>query len=127
MLLLRGNIRIRNHMAQIILTGTHMEVSLNAMESRLLGRPNFTIDLGRISTVAMGTDEKLTNLGTKVSRNSLLGGILGEYRVGAKRVMVLGKSRAAKRLVIALKHPTIDEIIYCEKDAEAIYESLTKK
>jgi hypothetical protein len=126
-MLLRGNIRIRDQMAQIVLTGTHLEVSLNALESRLLGRPNFKIDLGRISAATLGTGEKLTELGTKVSKNSLLGGILGEYRVGSKRVMVLGTSRAGKHVTISGLHPTIDQIIYCEKDAEALYESLTKK
>jgi hypothetical protein len=41
--------------------------------------------------------------------------------------MVLGTSRAGKHVTISVLHPTIDQIIYCEKDAEALYESLTKK
>ena len=114
-------------MAIIKVAGKHLEVSLNARESRLLSRTNFKLELGRISGASLGSGLGNLDLGTKVSRSSIFSGYLGEYRSGSKRVMVLGTSRAGKHVTISVLHPTIDQIIYCEKDAEALYESLTKK
>jgi hypothetical protein len=113
--------------AELVVTGKHIQVSLSARERKLLGRPNFTIDPSRITAVEIGAGVKLPELGTKVSRRSLLGGVLGEYRAGARKIMVLGKARALRHLIITLKHPTIDEIIYCGNDADAIYQQLSSK
>lgn len=114
-------------MARITMAGKNLQVSLTARERKLLGRPNFTIDPSRITAVEIAAGVKLPELGTKVSRRSLLGGVLGEYRAGARKIMVLGKARALRHLIITLKHPTIDEIIYCGNDADAIYRQLSSK
>ena len=114
-------------MAKLLVTGKNLQVSLTARERKLLGRPNFTLDPTRISKVEIGAGVKLPELGTKVSRRSILGGVLGEYRAGARKIMVLGKARALRHLIIKLKHPTIDEIIYCGNDADAIYQYLSSK
>ncbi len=114
-------------LAKLVVTGKHLQVSLTARERKLLGRPNFTIDPSRISKVEIGAGVKLPELGTKVSRRSFLGGVLGEYRAGARKIMVLGKARSLRHLTISLKHPNIDEIIYCGNDADAIYQQLNNK
>lgn len=100
----------REQMARIVVFGKHLEVSLSALERRVLGRPTVKVELSRISDVRLGSGINLAELGTKVSRSSIFGGILGEYRAGAKKIMVLGRSRAAKYLVVTFKHPSIDEI-----------------
>ena len=127
MMFLIGNISEGYSLAKLVVTGKHLQVSLTARERKLLGRPNFTIDPSRISKVEIGAGVKLPKLGTKVSRRSILGGVLGEYRAGARKIMVLGKARALRHLIITLKHPTIDEIIYCGNDADAIYQHLSSK
>ncbi len=114
-------------MARIVVFGKYLEVSLSALERRVLGRPKVKVELSRISDVRLGSGINLAELGTKVSRSSIFGGILGEYRAGAKKIMVLGRSRAAKHLVVTFKHPSIDEIRYCGKDVEDLYKALTKK
>jgi hypothetical protein len=114
-------------MARFVVTSKHLEVALSAIERRVLGRPNLKIELNRISDVSLGSGLKIAELGVKVSRSSIFSGILGEYRAGAKKIIVLSKSRAAKHLVITLKHPTIDEIRYSGKDMESLYQALTGK
>ena len=114
-------------MARIIATLKQFQVFLSARERRLLGRPNFNIDPSRISSVTLGSGIKLQDLGIKVSRSSLFGRAVGEYRNGPKKVMVLGKAKAPKHIVISIQHPTIDEIIYCGNDAEDIYKELKGK
>jgi hypothetical protein len=114
-------------MARFVVTSKHLEVALSAIERRVLGRPNLKIELNRISDVSLGSGIKIAELGDKVSRSSIFSGILGEYRAGTKKIMVLSKSRAAKHLVITLKHPTVDEIRYTGKDIESLYQALTSK
>jgi hypothetical protein len=112
-------------MARILLSGEHMQVNLSARERKLLGRPNFSIDPSRITSVELVAGVELPELGTRVSRRSIFGGVLGEYRAGSGKIMVLGKARALRHLIITLKHPTIDQIIYCGNDADSIYQNLT--
>ena len=114
-------------MARVVVSGKHLEVSLSAIERKILGRPHLKIELNRISAVNLGSGINLAELGDKVSRSSIFSGILGEYRAGAKKIMVLGRSRAAKHLAITLKHPTIYEIRYVGKDVEELYKTLTNK
>ena len=114
-------------MARFVVSSKHLEVALSAIERRVLGRPNLKIELSRISDVSLGSGIKIAELGVKVSRSSIFSGILGEYRAGTKKIMVLSKSRAAKHLVITLKHPTVDEIRYSGKDMESLYQALTGK
>jgi len=114
-------------MARFVMTGKHLELSLSAIERRILGRPHLKIELNRISDVHLGSGINLSELGDRVSGSSVFSGILGEYRAGTKKIMVLSKSRAAKHLVITLKHPTIDEIRYTGKDMESLYQALTGK
>jgi hypothetical protein len=66
-------------------------------------------------------------MGIKVSRSSIFGRTIGEYRNGPKKVMVLGKASSPKHIVISIQHPTIDEIIYCGNDAEDLYKQLKNK
>ena len=112
-------------MARFTIAGRHLHVSLTARERRLLGRPNFTIDPSRITSVQISQGTNILELGTRVSRRSLLGGVLGEYRAGTRKIVVLGKNRAPRHLIITLQHPTIDEIIYFGNDVEVIYQRLT--
>jgi hypothetical protein len=114
-------------MARFVVSGKHLEVSLSAIERRILGRPHLKIELNRISDVHLGSGINLSELGDKVSGGFIFSGLLGEYRAGAKKIMVLSKSRAAKHLVITLKHPTIDEIRYTGKDMESLFKTLTNK
>jgi hypothetical protein len=104
-----------------------LQVFLSARERRLLGRPNFNVDQSRISSVTLGPNIKLLDMGIKVSRSSIFGRSIGEYRNGPKKVMVLGKASAPKHIVISIQHPTIDEIIYCGNDAEDLYKQLKNK
>jgi hypothetical protein len=114
-------------MARIIATMKQLQVFLSARERRLLGRPNFNVDQSRISSVTLGPNIKLLDMGIKVSRSSIFGRSIGEYRNGPKKVMVLGKASAPKHIVISIQHPTIDEIIYCGNDAEDLYKQLKNK
>jgi hypothetical protein len=51
------------------------------------------------------------SLGVRISRKSLLLGVLGEYRSGSSKVLVLGKPRrSGQSLKIKISHPSIDVI-----------------
>jgi hypothetical protein len=111
-------------LAQIRLATAQLQVALTARERRLLGRPNFNINATQISSLSLGSGLKSLDLGIKVSRSSIFGRTIGEYRSGPKKVMVLGKANAPKYIVISIQHPTIDEIIYCGQDAEDLYKKI---
>ena len=64
-------------MARFVMTGKHLELSLSAIERRILGRPNLKLELNRISDVSVAYGMKIAELGVKVSRSSIFSGILG--------------------------------------------------
>jgi len=114
-------------MARLILSGDTLLVGFTTREKRVLGRPDVKLQKSRIKAAIVETEFNNRNLGTRVSRRSLFGCLLGEYRRDQSKVIVLGKpGTSGSFLKLSLSHPTIDEIWYFGADAEAVLDSLKK-
>jgi len=114
-------------MARLITNTDHLLVGFTTREKRVLSRPDVKLQRNRIKSATVETDFKSRDLGTRVSRRSLFGGLLGEYRRDQSKIIVLGKpGQSGSFLKLSLSHPTIDEIWYFGADAEVVLESLNK-
>jgi hypothetical protein len=114
-------------LARVIVLNGKVKVSLSNRERFLLGRPDFTLDMERISLVQVKENPNFEDLGPRVTKKPLFGARTGEYRNGAKKALVLGRGSKKPFLKISLIHPTIDEIWYIGADAASIAEDLQKK
>ena len=85
----------------------------------------WTSDPSRITSVQIFSGEALPEPGGKVSKKSFFGGVIGEYRAGSRKLMVFGKARAIRPLVITLQHPTVDKICYYGNDADVIHQLMS--
>ena len=95
-------------MAKINIQGKQLKVSFSPRERHLLGRPDLSLELQRITDVSVVSRPKTIDLGRKVSKSSLFGGPTGEYRSGSKKILLLGRSSSYIR--INLSHPSVDEV-----------------
>jgi hypothetical protein len=107
-----------------VVTVNQIQVYLSKRERKLFGLSNFTIDQSQITSVKIGGRLDVLELGNKVSRKSMLGGFTGDYRAGEIKTLVLGNPRSLRHLIVKLKHPTIDVIIYCSNDADFLNKKL---
>jgi len=107
-------------MASIAVGPKSLSVSLGVRERSILGRPNLSIDLTRITSFEIAELPGAADLGTRLSKRPFLGGLTGEWRSGSSRIVVLGGKAGAKALKISLLHPTIDEIWYSGSDIEQV-------
>jgi hypothetical protein len=114
-------------MARLFVSGNYLHIALSDWEHKRLDRPELRIEMSKITAVTLDSGIERAKLVNRVSRRNLLGGVQGLYRANSRTLLVLGNSQAEKALVIAISYPTIDEIIYSNKDAEAVYEKLTRK
>lgn len=102
-------------------------LKLNSRERALLGRPSLSIELNRITGVSLETLPDKANLGIRISRRPLLGSLVGEWRSGRSRILVLRGRAGAQAVRISLKHPTIDQIWYAGADAKQLASQLAAK
>lgn len=117
----------RTKMARLTISRDSLLVGFTTREKRVLGRPDIKLQRNRIKSANVETEFKSRDLGTRVSRRSLFGGLLGEYRRDQSKIIVLGKpGQSGSFLKLSLSHPTIDEIWYFGADAEAVLDSLKK-
>ena len=112
-------------MATISVIGSNLTISFTGREGRVLGRPNLKLDKSGIKTVSFESNFQAKDLGKRVSRRPLLGGLLGEYRKGEEKIVVVGNSGRGY-LKISLHHPTIDQVWYFGSDAESLLALLSK-
>lgn len=112
-------------MARLKLVGNNLTISFTGRESRLIGRPNLKVDKSRIKAASLESNFEASNLGIRVSRRPLFGGLLGEYRKDKNKILIIGKS-GESYLKLALQHPTIDQIWYFGSDAESLLVFLNK-
>jgi hypothetical protein len=114
-------------MARLTISGDTLLLGFTTREKRVLGRPDIKLQRNRIKSATVETEFKSRDLGTTVSRRSLFGGLLGEYRREQSKIIVLGKpGKSGSFLKLSLSHPTIDEIWYFGADAEVVLDSLNK-
>jgi hypothetical protein len=93
---------------------TTFTIRFNWLESRALGRPHFVLEKARLISVESLVLPGKRELGARISKTSLFLGVLGEYRSGSNRVLVLGNSRGSgPSLKIKVSHPSIDVIWVC--------------
>ena len=114
-------------MAKFSTVNNTLGIYLTRAETKLLGRPSFKLDKNRIFDVVLVDQLKMSDLGLRVTRRPLLGGLLGEYRNGSKKIIALGKASKGPVAQLKLIHPTIDEIWYSGQDAAELLASLKKK
>ena len=109
-------------MAKITIHGNQLEVSFSPTERYLLGRRDVSLDLDRVVDVSLVPKPKSSDLGRRVSKASLLGGLTGEYRSGSRKILVIGRSSYIR---ITLRHPSFDEIWVGGQSQLATAESIT--
>lgn len=126
-----GVIQIRSetgvHMVTLSITEKTLLLALTASERSLLGRPNLSIELNRVTGVSLEPLPDKVRLGFRVTRRTLFGSIAGEWRLGNSKIIVLRGRSGFPALKISLNHPTIDQIWYCGSDVEQIFQLLRTK
>ena len=110
-------------MAKINIQGKQLRVSFSPSERHLLGRPDLSLELDRVVDVSVVPKPKSADLGRRVSKAPLLGGLTGEYRAGSRKILVVGRSSTYIR--IALRHPSVDEIWVGGQNQLATAETIT--
>lgn len=85
-------------------------INLNGKERRALARPKLLIEKSRLIAMELAEYPGKAALGIKTSKAALFSGILGEFRSGSKKILVLGKLRGRSGLKIKVSHPNFDEI-----------------
>ncbi|MFM8926678.1 MAG: hypothetical protein ACKOFA_00530 [Rhodoluna sp.] len=113
-------------MVSIAVGPKSLSISLSARERSLLGRPNLALELNRVKAFQITEMPGAGELGVRVSKRPLLGGLTGEWRLGSSRMVVLGGKAGAKALKLTLLHPTIDVIWYSGTDVESLFAQLGK-
>jgi len=102
-----------------------LRVSLSFRESRAIGRPGLSIEKSRLISVDLVDFPGSQKFGHKISKNLLFKGDTGEYRLGSKKLLVLGSQRGSEpALRISISHPNIDEIWVCGVKATSLQKDL---
>lgn len=114
-------------MVSILVQQNKLVIDLNARERALLGRPNLSLELNRVTKVTFEPLPGKDKLGVLISRRSIFGGATGEWRSGSSRIMVFGGRTGANALRITLKHPSVDEFWYSGSAAKQLFDELTEK
>jgi len=112
-------------MARLKFVGNNLTITFTGRESRLIGRPNLKVDKSRIKEASLESNFAANDLGTRVSRRPIFGGLLGEYRKDKNKILIIGKF-GDSYLKLVLQHPTIDQIWYFGSDAESLLAFLNK-
>lgn len=102
-----------------------LHVNLSSRERRALRRTGLTIEKDRLLSVGLEQFPRKLDLGVKMSKTRLFGGVLGEYRSNTKKLLVLGNpGRSELSLRIRISHPNIDEIWVCGARSGTLHQEL---
>ena len=112
-------------MAKVLFSTNRAEIKLSSVESYRLGRPSIQFELARVTKVEAIKLPRKAVLGVRVGKGLLGTGLTGEYRLGSKKVLVVGRAGAAG-VKISLNNPAFDDIYLASKDAAGLITKLSK-
>ena len=111
--------------AKVLFSTSKAEIKLSSVESYRLGRPSIQFELARVTKVEAIKLPRKAVLGVRVGKGILGTGLTGEYRLGSKKVLVVGRAGAAG-VKISLNNPAFDDIYLASKDAAGLIAKLSK-
>ena len=111
--------------AKVLFSTSKAEIKLSSVESYRLGRPSIQFELARVTKVEAIKLPRKAVLGVRVGKGLLGTGLTGEYRLGSKKVLVVGRAGAAG-VKISLNNPAFDDIYLASKDAAGLVAKLSK-
>ena len=111
--------------AKVLFSTSKAEIKLSSVESYRLGRPSIQFELARVTKVEAIKLPRKAVLGVRVGKGLLGTGLTGEYRLGSKKVLVVGRAGAAG-VKISLNNPAFDDIYLASKDAAGLIAKLSK-
>jgi len=112
-------------MSKISVTDQLVKIALSGVERRMLGRVSVQFELSRVVTAEEVRLPGRAKLAIRTSKGLIFGGQTGEYRVGSKKVLVIGRS-GATGVKVSLSNPAFDEIYIATKDSAALITKLGK-
>jgi hypothetical protein len=112
-------------MAKIVFSASKAEIKLSSIESYRLGRTSIQFELARVVKVEAIKLPLKSDLGVRVTRGLLGTGLTGEYRLGSKKVLVVGRA-GAQGVKISLNNPVFDDIYLASNDAAGLVAKLSK-
>lgn len=112
-------------MAKVFFSTNKAEIKLSSVESYRLGRSSIQFELVRVTKVEAIKLPSKAALGVRVTRGLLGTGLTGEYRMGSKKVLVIGRA-GAEGVKISLNNPAFDDIYLASKDAAGLIAKLSK-
>jgi len=104
-----------------------LEIVLNAWERVIFDRPAVSLELNRIKKVNLEIMPDKDQLGVRISRKPIFGGLTGEWRSGSSRVFVFGGRKGTQALLLVISHPTTDKLWYAGANAKQLFDELTEK
>lgn len=111
--------------AKVFFSTNKAEIKLSSVESYRLGRSSIQFELARVTKVEAFNLPSKAVLGVRVTKGLLGTGLTGEYRMGSKKVLVVGRAGAAG-VKISLNNPAFDDIYLASKDAAGLVAKLSK-
>jgi hypothetical protein len=112
-------------MAKVVFSTSKAEIKLSSIEAYRLGRSSIQFELSRVTKVETIKLPSKAVLGVRVGKGLLGTGLTGEYRMGSKKVLVIGRA-GAQGVKISLNHPAFDHIYLASKDAAGLISKLAK-
>lgn len=103
-----------------------LEIVLNAWERVIFDRPALSLELNRIKKVNLEIMPDKDQLGVRISRKPIFGGLTGEWRSGSSRVFVFGGRKGTQALLLVISHPTTDKLWYAGANAKQLFDELTE-
>lgn len=112
-------------MSNYTITKDAFKINLSPRERRALARRGLSIERTRLVSAQLAEFPEKLDLGLKVPKNLLFGGVFGEYRANTKKILVLGNTKGSEPcLKIRISHPNIDEIWVCGSKAAPLQKEL---
>ena len=111
--------------AKVFFSTNKAEIKLSSVESYRLGRSSIQFELARVTKVEAFNLPSKAVLGVRVTKGLLGTGLTGEYRMGSKKVLVVGRAGAAG-VKISLNNPAFDDIYLASKDVAGLVAKLSK-
>jgi hypothetical protein len=111
--------------AKVFFSSNKAEIKLSSLESYRLGRPNIQFELSRVIKVEAMKLPPRSALGVRVTKGLFGIGLTGEYRLGSKKVLVVGRA-GAQGVKISLNNPAFDDIYLATSDAAGLIAKLGK-
>jgi len=112
-------------MAKVVFSTSKAEIKLYSIESYRLGRASIQFELARVVKVEAIKLPSKAVLGVRVGKGLEGTGLTGEYRMGSKKVLVVGRA-GAQGVKISLNNPAFDHIYLISKDSAGLIAQLSK-